>query len=420
MLLRPLIPQELMDNLSHSVAGLAAGELIHRSLAPEAHAQANQVRRRLLLLTCWLASNFPDLDLVLTPLLPAPLGYLLHHRGHTHTLLYAMPQALLLATIICLCWPAAHRLLRASAIARRGFALALAAGLVLYLLMDYLNPYGIHPFHPFDSRWFYGDMVFIVEPLFWLAFGVPLALMLAWRWLRWLLLVLLIGVPLYFTIHAFLAWSSFALLAAIACGLIAVHYRPGARESAGLRGAVLVVTVFIAVQAVASKHARQVVTKELHDANPASQVVDVALSSFPSNPVCWSYTAIESQESAGSYRIRRGLVSLLPGAVPVAACPASLADRQAQLKASAVIAHSFEGSGDLQYLRMLKARNCHVQAWLRFARMPLVTDGVAADMRFSSSPRGNFTALPMAEFSELPCAQLVPAWDFPRADLLLP
>jgi sec-independent protein translocase protein TatC len=47
-----------------------------------------------------LAGNFPDLDLVLTPLLPAPLGYLLHHRGHTHTVLYALPQMLLLAALM--------------------------------------------------------------------------------------------------------------------------------------------------------------------------------------------------------------------------------------------------------------------------------------------------------------------------------
>jgi membrane-bound metal-dependent hydrolase YbcI (DUF457 family) len=38
-----------------------------------------------------------------------------------------------------------------------------ALGLLLHLGMDYLNVYGVHPFHPFDSRWRYGDMIFIVE-----------------------------------------------------------------------------------------------------------------------------------------------------------------------------------------------------------------------------------------------------------------
>lgn len=86
-----------MDNITHSLIGLGAGELLQRSLPPEAD-PAQQGLRRLLLFACWAASNAPDLDLVLKPLLADPLGYLLHHRGHphphTHTVLFALPQAL--------------------------------------------------------------------------------------------------------------------------------------------------------------------------------------------------------------------------------------------------------------------------------------------------------------------------------------
>ena len=128
-----------MDNLSHTVAGLLAGELLHRCLPSEADGDRHALRRRLMLTTCALAGNFPDLDLVLTPLLPAPLGYLLHHRGHTHTMLYAIPQALLLAALLYLLWPGARRLLRESVSARAGFGLALVGGFGLHLAMDYLN-----------------------------------------------------------------------------------------------------------------------------------------------------------------------------------------------------------------------------------------------------------------------------------------
>jgi inner membrane protein len=166
-----------MDNLSHSVVGLAVGELVHRSLSQEIDTSRQCKRRRLLLFSCWSASNFPDLDYFLTPLLPAPLGYLLHHRGHTHTLIYAIPQAVLLAAMIWLFWPAARKVLKESGTARRGVAITLTLGFALHLLMDYLNSYGIHPFHPFDSRWLYGDMVFILEPMFWILFGVPLVMM---------------------------------------------------------------------------------------------------------------------------------------------------------------------------------------------------------------------------------------------------
>ncbi|MDB5756410.1 MAG: hypothetical protein JWR56_2838, partial [Massilia sp.] len=192
-----------MDNLSHSVVGLAVGELVQRSLAPESDPLDQRVRRRMLLLACWAASNFPDLDLVLTPLLPKPLGYLLHHRGHTHTLLLALPQALLLAALIWLLWPAARRLLGRSSLARRGLALAIGVGFVLHLSMDYLNSYGIHPFYPLDMHWLYGDMIFILEPVFWVAAGVPLALM-AGRFARVVLLGLLACALMWFAYAGFL------------------------------------------------------------------------------------------------------------------------------------------------------------------------------------------------------------------------
>ena len=91
-----------MDNMTHSLVGLALGELVDRALPAPADPSRGRLRRRLLLATGLLASNFPDLDLVLTPLLPAPLGYLIHHRGHTHTLLYALPQVALLLALLWL------------------------------------------------------------------------------------------------------------------------------------------------------------------------------------------------------------------------------------------------------------------------------------------------------------------------------
>ena len=91
--------------------GLGIGELVQRSLPAEPDEARQRTRHRLLLTACAAASNFPDLDLFLTKLLPAPLGYLLHHRGHTHTLLYALPQALLLLALLWALWPNARRLL---------------------------------------------------------------------------------------------------------------------------------------------------------------------------------------------------------------------------------------------------------------------------------------------------------------------
>lgn len=201
-----------MDNITHTVVGLGVGELLERSLPPEADAALARTRRRLLLIACALASNFPDLDLFLSGQLPDPLGYLLNHRGHTHTLLYAVPQALALAALLWLCWPAARTLLRASAPARRGLAASVVAGLGLHLLLDYTNSYGLHPFYPFDGRWFYGDMVFIVEPLYWIAFGAPLAMMLATRRARMAALAVPVCALLFFTAQGYLGVASCAAL----------------------------------------------------------------------------------------------------------------------------------------------------------------------------------------------------------------
>ncbi|HAT33298.1 MAG TPA: hypothetical protein DCW29_21365, partial [Janthinobacterium sp.] len=128
-----------MDNFTHSVVGLGVGELLQRSLAPEADPLRQRTRGRLLLFSCWFASNMPDLDLLLKGLLPNPLGYLLLHRGHTHTVLFAIPQALLLAALIWLLWPGARALLKDSGRARAGLGAALCLGLGLHLGMDFLN-----------------------------------------------------------------------------------------------------------------------------------------------------------------------------------------------------------------------------------------------------------------------------------------
>lgn len=407
-----------MDNLSHSVVGLAAGELIHRSLPQESDPLRQRLRHRLVLLACWLASNFPDLDIVLTPLLPEPLGYLLHHRGHTHTVLYAFPQALLVAGLLWLLWPAARRLLRDSQSARTGLGLALLAGFGLHLLMDYLNSYGIHPFHPFDSRWLYGDLVFILEPVFWVTFGITMAMTVQRAALKWLFVALLLGAPLYFTTQRFLPWVSYAVLCTLAVVLGVIQHRAGAAGRRGLVVAFLLAVSFVGVQGIASERARNYVTTVLQDRDAASRVVDISLSSFPTNPVCWAFVSVESNESAGSYRLRRGIVSALPDVVPVSACPASLSEGVAAQEGAREIAFSQDELGSLAQLRSMKSLNCHFQAWLRFARTPLVDDQSATDIRFAASPRGNFTTLDFADFRLRECPTHVPGWDFPRADLL--
>jgi inner membrane protein len=386
----------------------------------ETSAENQRGRRTLLLITSWLASNFPDLDLVFTPLLPAPLGYLLHHRGHTHTLLYALPQALLLASMLWLLWPAARRLLKTSITARRGFVLSLAVGFGLHLLMDTLNSYGIHPLHPFDSRWLYGDLVFILEPVFWIAFGVPMVMMVGWRWLRVLLLALLAGVPLFFTTKGYLPWSSLASLGGLAAILASVQMRAGKQRSSGLWLGVAAATGFVAVQAVVSLAARHSLEQYLRSEDPASRILDLAMTPFPSNPRCWIFVSVQTNEETDGYRLQRGHVSIAPETLPVSACPPAMADQLTPLRATPGIAIHAQHEGRLSALRTLSAENCHFNAWMRFARTPALarSGDYAADLRFMSASRGNFTTIWLDDFEKHPCSVHIPQWDHPRADML--
>ncbi|MBI1891861.1 MAG: metal-dependent hydrolase [Burkholderiales bacterium] len=409
-----------MDNLSHSLTGLAAGELIHRSLPQEPEEGLQRIRRRLLLVSCWLASNFPDLDILLSRLLPKPLGYLLHHRGHTHTILFAVLLALLLTGVICLLWPAARRLLENSRSARLGMALAMIVGFGLHLAMDYLNNYGVHPFHPFDSRWFYGDMVFIVEPMFWIAFGVPLIMCIARHTIKWPLLAGLLAVPAYSAGKGFLAWGSLAALLLIALFLAVIQSKAGQRGKAAFVCAILIMLAFLGIQGAASGISRGVVEAHLNRIDPDSRVADVALTAYPSHPLCWTFVSLETKEAADTYRLRRGHLSLVPGWVPVSTCPPAFSEVAEDLNLDPAIVFAEEETGSISWLRTLSITNCHFEAWLRFARMPLVKNTTATDFRFGGGPKGNFTTIDLKYLGESKCSPYAPTWDMPREDLLGP
>jgi inner membrane protein len=404
-----------LDNITHSVVGLGVGELIQRSLPPEAVPARHTTRHRLLLSACALASNFPDLDLVFTRLAPAPLGYLLHHRGHTHTLLSLLPQALLLLALLYALWPNARALLRESRHARRGLGLALAAGFLLHLGMDFLNNYGVHPFYPFSGTWYFGDMVYIIEPVFWVAFGVPLAMAAPSRRGRIVLLAVLPVVLLYVTLHGYLGWASFAALVVLGAAVATLRFRHMQSRRALLL-ALGIVLAFVGVQASASLKARQAVTAALALQHPQARVLDVALTAFPSQPLCWSFTSIETD--GRTYQLRRGHLSLAPSLLPARACPPALAaDAPGEVPdqvPGVLLAHAWQG--DVAALRARAASDCQLAAWLRFARMPAVDESHGSDLRFAATPRGNFTTLMLAAKPHCPFG--VPQWGQPRADLL--
>lgn len=401
-----------MDNLSHSLLGLAVGALTERCLPREATPAAQKTRARMLLVTGWLGANLPDLDLVLTGLLAAPLGYLLHHRGHTHTIVFAIAQALVLMLLVALLWPSARRLLRESLPARTGLAIAAVVGLATHLLLDFFNSYGIHPFYPWSGRWLFGDMIFILEPVFWFAFGIPLLWMAPWRWLR---LVLLAGaaVFLYWASGAgYLHAASVAVLVLIGAILSLVQLRAGAHGRQGLVAGIALAAGFVLLQGAASQRAHDTLVAHLGRLDPGARMLDAALTAFPSNPACWNYVTFE--RAGDSYRLRRGMLTVVPAAVPGAACPAPFAGQGRQVAGG--ITETMSASGPIADLHQL-AQQCHGAAWLRFARMPLLEDQRASDLRFSRGG-SNFSTLKLADVAGQPCPVNIPPWNMPREDVL--
>jgi len=405
-----------MDNLSHSLVGLAVGELVQRSFAPEADHEKQGTRRRLLLVAGALACNFPDLDLLLTRLLPDPLGYLLHHRGHTHTLLYAIPQALLLVALLWALWPSARALLRHSPAARKALALTVTAGFVLHMAMDFLNSYGIHPFYPFDARWLFGDMVFILEPVFWVACGLPLAMMPRRPLLRAILAGSLACALAFFTYKGFLHWSSLLGLIALGATLAWLQLRSGTAGRRALLAGFCVAAGFAAVQAGASLHGKDLIAAQLKLADPHSRVMDISMTAYPANPLCWNFVSVERLDQSSAYRLRRGRVALAmmdPDRCP----PAFVSPGEPLVEpiAGLRVVFLWESSTSLAALHELDA-DCRGAAWLRFARAPAIGPDAVTDVRFGEG--SNFSTLPLDKAVGQPCPAPIPLWGKPRQDLL--
>src|SRR3569833_1459633 len=158
-----------MDNLTHSLIGVVAGEAVARLTPASKGGLAAETRRAMLGTLATVGGNLPDIDLVLTyrGFVRDKLGYLLEHRGYTHTVL----GCLVLATLLYVSVEGWARLRRLSLTRYDHLTLAAVAvgATLLHLGMAELNSYCVHPLWPFYNGWIYCDSVFIVEPLYWLA-----------------------------------------------------------------------------------------------------------------------------------------------------------------------------------------------------------------------------------------------------------
>ncbi|HXG91449.1 MAG TPA: metal-dependent hydrolase [Blastocatellia bacterium] len=148
-----------MENLSHTLLGL--------TLAKAGLERATPLATTALV----VSSNLPDID-VLSGMNGAD-SYIEYHRGFTHSF---VGLALLAAALtIALAFIDRRFRLRRDPFKRplnplKIFLIAYLGGLT-HTLLDFTNAYGVRPLLPFDGRWFYGDLIFVVDPWMWLILG---------------------------------------------------------------------------------------------------------------------------------------------------------------------------------------------------------------------------------------------------------
>jgi inner membrane protein len=148
-----------MDNLTHSLVGLAAAKSGLEKLSPGATT------------LCVLAANAPDVDVVLLAFTDRWTA-LQNHRGITHAIVGVITLSILLPLIFLgidlLISKLKRRPLR---VKFGGLLLASFVASATHPFLDWTNNYGLRPFLPWNARWFYGDLVFIVDPFIWLLLG---------------------------------------------------------------------------------------------------------------------------------------------------------------------------------------------------------------------------------------------------------
>lgn len=406
-----------MDNLTHTLIGLVAGEAVARSMRTHPAGLPDPARRNALLAMGMIGGNLPDADLLwsMPALTGDPLDYVIQHRGYTHTLLGCAVLALLLfaATVTVLRWRG-HRL-RATDAGLLG-AMALLA-VMLHLGMDALNEYGVHPFWPWNSRWYYGDAVFIVEPLYWLA-AAPLFFSLRTRAARWFVgCALVVGSIAVLAFHraALVAWAMPVL------ALLLMYAGRGLAPRAASRLAVCVLVAVSATFWVTHAVVRQRVQSVAATQFPGASTLDIVLSPAPADPLCWDVMLL--QRSGADYVARIGRHSLAgspqscaPGLMQQGAAPL----QPMQVPVTAGLQWRAQFTVDAAALARLATSTCDTRRLGSFLRAPFAVETAAGwilgDLRYDRGEGSGFASMRVDPEAQVQCTRPIP-WNSPRQDM---
>src|SRR2546421_1667997 len=148
-----------MDNLTHSLVGLSLSKAGLERVSPYATT------------VCLLSANAADADFVAV-FFGDRWTLLHHHRGITHSIVGTITIGLLVPLLVAVIERTITSIRRRPPTIRlRGLMVASLIAAATHPLMDWMNNYGVRPLLPWSGRWFYGDLVFIIDPYIWLVLG---------------------------------------------------------------------------------------------------------------------------------------------------------------------------------------------------------------------------------------------------------
>ena len=412
-----------MDNITHTIIGLVAGDSIARAGSATSPGLSADTRRNWFVVIAAVGGNLPDLDLVLTygGFGNDKLAYLLQHRGYTHTIVGCVVLSLLLYAATEL-WARFRRL---TLTRRDRFALGAMAlfATLLHLGMDSLNSYGVHPFWPFDNAWFYGDSVFIIEPLYWIA-AAPMFFLVKSMVTRILVgLLLLVALAAHVFVHLGQpVWYIGIILLTVA--LLAVGKRASARTASLVSAATTVgiTAMFIFAGQAAAHRVEAIAARDF----PSETGIDHVLSPSPTNPLCWDVLLLQS--GSGRYIARHAMIANAPSWLAADRC-ANLFEGQhstapmteVQAPENPVVRWLGQFSMPENRLASLVAQNCEAFELMQFVRAPFAAevDGrwVIGDLRFDREVSLGMSEIAVGDPAHSQCRHHVP-WVPPRAALL--
>ncbi len=396
-----------MDNITHTAIGGLFTEAVYQTIRKKS-GDNPKLRRNLHILSAF-SSNFPDFDLLLQLVDSSSLGYLINHRGYTHTVLGVLIEFLFIFLIFKFIFKKSFSLKTLPSI-----TLVISFGLLSHIGLDFMNSYGVHPFWPINNEWFYGDALYIIEPLLWITVATSLFHIIKRGYFKYFFLGFSLFSPLIFSVIGFSSWINTFFVSLFSIFLFFYLKNKTLLRIAkeGLIFSLLIICIF----ALQSTHTKTNLKLSLSKLAKGYKLIDIKTSPLPSNFMCWRFLGTFINKS--QYRVYSGVYS--PLKFFLKSCPL-LKSRDGvlpnlKLKNTDHIKYNGLYTQPIQTLKNAYSLNCKTAAWFTYARVPFFFKKTLHDLRYSIRSKKGFAHLNLSAKED--CPILSSPWTPPRKDVL--